>query len=432
MQKIEQYISDLEKLPEPKKTILEILKVHRKEVSIANLLAYFFRNNEEHGLNNLFIKALLLTKFTELKKHVANELINLETFFELSNLDNKDFKKLIVKTEEPTYYNNRIDIFLRVPEKFVVCIEFKINHDLDNPLGDYEDYIKKEYKNEKKIFLILTPYSKPATGKAKTHISENDSFKQVTLRDFVKNIEVLRPENNNNIYLSEFIQTIKNREILSKRWYLLNELLKDLNEYTFYNNNKFTFHNNHKGGFIELKDNNNRIKIRIKNKHWKIEVWKNNKIERSQLLGLKHTNNLLIDIIGISYGEIKPYIIKDIESFHTKILNSQSTIQINSIVKGTNRVDNILKKISEKISYTKHDLSKTKTIYLKINTDYKDISLNEIGQITDWFEDYFTSKCDVSLDVSHQANENEFEIKLILTHYKYHFLDINHEKIFVS
>jgi hypothetical protein len=53
--------SELQKLypqiPKFKKTYLEILKVSRREVPIANLLAYFFDPNESHGLGELYIKA---------------------------------------------------------------------------------------------------------------------------------------------------------------------------------------------------------------------------------------------------------------------------------------------------------------------------------------------------------------------------------------
>ena len=53
---------------EPRKTFMEILKVNQREVPFANVLAYFFRPNEKHGLGDLFIQSLLNTNCQELDK----------------------------------------------------------------------------------------------------------------------------------------------------------------------------------------------------------------------------------------------------------------------------------------------------------------------------------------------------------------------------
>ena len=53
---------------EPRKTFMEILKVNQREVPFANVLAYFFRPNEKHGLGDFFIQSLLNTNCQELDK----------------------------------------------------------------------------------------------------------------------------------------------------------------------------------------------------------------------------------------------------------------------------------------------------------------------------------------------------------------------------
>ncbi len=47
------FIENILKEKESPKTYLEILKVHNKEIPIANLLAFFFRPDEKHGLKYL-------------------------------------------------------------------------------------------------------------------------------------------------------------------------------------------------------------------------------------------------------------------------------------------------------------------------------------------------------------------------------------------
>src|SRR5665811_589530 len=78
---MEKIINRLKKLPEPKKTYLEILKVHQKEVPLANLLAFFFRPKEKHNLSDLFIKTLLNSDCTSLRKEDSSNNVPEKVFF---------------------------------------------------------------------------------------------------------------------------------------------------------------------------------------------------------------------------------------------------------------------------------------------------------------------------------------------------------------
>lgn len=131
---------------DPKKTFMEILKVHNKEVPFANLLAFFFRPKETHELGTLFIDSLL-------------EMINEKEYSAIEKIDYDKKFKVEVHVEKKTSIGNRIDILI-VTNTFVICIEFKIDHDLDNPLEDYKKYIEEhsEYSQLKKHYLVLTPY----------------------------------------------------------------------------------------------------------------------------------------------------------------------------------------------------------------------------------------------------------------------------------
>jgi hypothetical protein len=221
--------SELQKLypqiPKFKKTYLEILKVSRREVPIANLLAYFFDPNESHGLGELFIKALLETDCYDLKTHkTANELFkNGYLHTENGLIANPQFElnkvtDVEVKPEEPTYEYKRIDILIKA-QQFIIAIEFKINHVLDNPLHLYEKHILKNHcteNNKPVFFVVLSPSSKQQENQ---HIA-SDTFKQVILSAFVEKIkhhltgDGLDKIKANDYYplLNDFIQTIENRK----------------------------------------------------------------------------------------------------------------------------------------------------------------------------------------------------------------------------
>jgi hypothetical protein len=262
---------------EPRKTFMEILKVNNREVPFANVLAFFFKPKEKHNLSTLFIDTLLETKFTHLGKNKNEEIIPKIPVYDLNSI------KVIV--EEPTSEKNRIDILI-TSNTFTICIEFKINHDLNNPLDDYKKFINDKYPNKNHYFFILTPYKKEAIGRAKKFFEENNEFKQIILSHFIKNIKeklqkVYPNDNQDNIYFEyfkDFIQTVENREIRSKR----NTILLELSKKLISDNYKSEYHRNNQGGFIEIKTDKYNLKIRITKDGWQVEKW-NNKICKEKI-----------------------------------------------------------------------------------------------------------------------------------------------------
>jgi len=133
---------------EPVKTLIELLKVHNREVPFANLLAFYFRPKEEHKLGSLFLEALLDTQFSEIGKSNQNQ----ETKQDLV-MPKYDKDSVKVRVEVPIKNNKeknvelpqkdgRVDILI-TSDTFVICIEFKINHHLDNPLSEYQKFVEK-------------------------------------------------------------------------------------------------------------------------------------------------------------------------------------------------------------------------------------------------------------------------------------------------
>ena len=274
---------------ESPKTFMEILKVHNREVQVANALAFFFRPKEKHGLNTLFIDALLKTNCSELKTFIPKKESSLVEF-NGSNCNKPNEKleynvdKVEVFVEYPTENKNRIDILINT-DSFTICIEFKINHDLDNPLEDYRDFILRKVSNKRIYFIVLTPYKKDPIGKAEEFFNENSEFKQVVLSHFFKEIkQKLKKQDTNDFktnqyyqYFQDFAQTIKNREIRSKRHKALIDLKGRLN-------NKHIC-DLHPKGFLEIKKKDYNLKIRLILESitpaitpgWQIEKWVRNK-----------------------------------------------------------------------------------------------------------------------------------------------------------
>jgi len=276
----------------PKKTFLEVLKVHNKEVPMANLLAYYFRPNEKHNLDSLFINTLLNTECFNLIPYHKSGLLKNNGSKSLNEISIKNAK---VKTEVRTEKDKRIDILIETDD-FVICIEFKINHDFNNPLEIYKNYIDKHYSNKNQYFVILTPYSKTPLEETKTYLENKQEFKQIQLSHFIKNVTENLPEtyfSNNDeysFYLKDFIQTIENRKIRSNRYSKLNELSR----YLLRNDIANEFHNNINGGFLDIRTKNCHLKIRINDSEFNIEKWKNEKDKDKTLFSIDYNTELKV------------------------------------------------------------------------------------------------------------------------------------------
>jgi hypothetical protein len=314
--KIQQYINDLKNLPEPKKTFMEIMKVHKSEVHMANLLAFFFRSEENHGLGKIFIEALLETDcysldlsekgskgilFNQRKKSI-NIADNKFIFEEVDcQKDITEFVNSLTKVNARTEYRTnktenkqkRIDLVIYTKE-CVICIEFKINHDLNNPLETYQsqickieqDFQETDKRQRDLFFVVLTPFKKTPSDLVHQFIQKDDKkanrFSQIILSHFIKNVskKIRNAEIESMQYIDDLIQTINNREIKFKR----GEILKDLQSKLVKSNLNSVYHNNK--NFIEIKKKLFNFKIRIKNNHqFQIEKWsKDNKREEPVFL----------------------------------------------------------------------------------------------------------------------------------------------------
>jgi len=286
-----------------KRTYLEIIKAHEREVIIANLLAYFFRPNEDHGLGDVFIRALLGTKYYELDtlKNPANN----NTKGELKALLGKsvrieEFRHAKVKVEESGNEDKkRLDILIST-KSYAIGIEFKINHALNNPLKTYQDMISRRYSKEKMILIVLTPYKKILEGEV--DYDESTEFKQVILSHFIKNLKDLLAnsqysmEVNQWFYLRDFIQTIENRSIRSKLSKLCDVAKTKMNNSTTVKYKECFI--NSKYGYVLFRYDKFDVKVRLKEECWHIERWEENKQKEFETLGSDSDYDMIIDKVG--------------------------------------------------------------------------------------------------------------------------------------
>lgn len=181
----------LDSRPKRKKSFLEILNLERREVTNSRILAFFLNTKEAHGLNDLFLQALLNLA----DKNPPHHLSTLSVKMEISSGDQK----------------GRIDLLVETPER-VILIENKLfHHANNNPFDSYIGYIEQEFPQHDKTYILLgleKPDSLPAkfiwvshfdlAKKVRMEIGNHWSYAEQyympILLDYLNAIESLNPE----------------------------------------------------------------------------------------------------------------------------------------------------------------------------------------------------------------------------------------------
>lgn len=170
------------------KTFLEIAGFPNYENVYSNILKFYFDSNEVHNLGNLFIRSL--EKILSEKRKQRYNFTGVP----------------IITREYPTKQNGRIDIVIEV-DSFVIAIENKINHALNNNLNDYYLTTKEINSDKKPIGVILSLKKVKHDNINFTSITYAELFEYIT-RDIGKNLTVSNQEY--LIYLNTFMKTIHN------------------------------------------------------------------------------------------------------------------------------------------------------------------------------------------------------------------------------
>lgn len=124
--------------------LFDVLKISRAEIRHSNMLGWLLNPNENHGIGDRFLKAII-------QEMVVNDTDGRYEVFQTLLLDLYSF----------TLYREwkNIDILLiSEEEQFLVAIENKVGaHEHDNQLDRYRKTLETEYPDYKKMFIFLTP-----------------------------------------------------------------------------------------------------------------------------------------------------------------------------------------------------------------------------------------------------------------------------------
>jgi hypothetical protein len=221
---------DLKKIPDSPKTrtFMQISGYPHYENVCSNILEFFFDPENEHGLGNLFINALLAA--CRCDSYGVIDKVNVEREVLCSN-------------------NKRLDIVLET-EEYVIGIENKIWHHAEfNPFETYKCLIDERAGNKKKAIYIILSLKKEA------NVGIEHDFKNVLYGDFWDQIKsrlgfhTVNAHSKYLIYLKDFMQTIEelqgsdmqNQEIMDffkENYIAVEQVIERYNNYKKYLNNK--------------------------------------------------------------------------------------------------------------------------------------------------------------------------------------------------
>lgn len=282
---IERTLTNLPELKQQHYSILEIAGFPHYENVISNLLAFYFDFEEMHGLQDLFIKALF-SSLNLSKEYTRSENIN-------------------VYKEVSTHKNKRIDLVIELDE-YAIAIENKVFHTLNNPLNEYEDYLKLTYPDKKHIGVILSihpvklktrsffksilyhEYCQSLSEQLGTYLTVSNNFHASFVTDFITTLNNLKKDSimNNEVieYMSNnYEEFVKVQEIFTTYFKEVHQKMNTVEKVL--NLKKYT---KSKGRWkakdklqnliiYNLKDNlyskNLHLKIRITPQGWTIELW---------------------------------------------------------------------------------------------------------------------------------------------------------------
>ncbi len=148
--------------------LFDVLRISRTEIRHSNMLAWLLNANENHGMGDAYIKALL-------QRLVANDSTERYDVFHLALMD---FYGFTVQRE----WNN-IDILLvSNEEKTLIAFENKVgSHEHSDQLNRYRKILEKAYPDYCRIYLYLTPDGELP--------SDEDNWNVMTYFDIVDTLE---------------------------------------------------------------------------------------------------------------------------------------------------------------------------------------------------------------------------------------------------
>lgn len=321
-------------------TFLAIIKQSNREIVWSNILAFFFDPNKDHKLGDLMIKSLI---------EASGQTIEI-----------KNFKSVTVKTEVLTDNRKRLDIVIE-GEGFVIGIENKVEHWLNNDLEDYGKMIARISKNRRVHKIVLSKYN-----------CCEDHFQNVTYDSFIRQIKNNLPNYKINAhkdyltFLNDFIRNIKtsiNFKAMIEKREVLEYFCKNYDQFSVLSSKFVQFHNEFTEKFrmiydaIDLKDLDTAFKIRFGNEAiiYKDVCSDPNENDRFSTYVINVKNNKLVQYIIYILDDfgIYCYAESNDEPYRTQFTESNDfriEIEIDENIKvAANRIINQIRKISENV-----------------------------------------------------------------------------------
>lgn len=263
--------SVIPKIKKKPKTFLGIAKQPHYENVMSNIYAFYFKVEEVHGMQDLFINSLL-------------QVINSKPLGKQKQMTTlTDFD---IATEQPTKKGGRIDLLLSNSE-YAVIIENKVYHYLNNNLDDYWDSVKvKDEKEENKIGVILS---------LNTLTVKHPHFINITHLELMKIVM----ENSGNylidledkyiVFLKDFYQNIIN----------LSKIEMDTKDLEFYFSNQLKINDVKDFLFAVRKHISNQVELACEplNENLKLQIPKGINIKRLRYYQSSKNSNLMITVV---------------------------------------------------------------------------------------------------------------------------------------
>jgi hypothetical protein len=179
--------------------IFQILNISRTEIRHSNFLAWLLDPNGTHGLGRLF-----LIKF--LRDIAASE--------RASEIDEIEIEDLNFNSVELRREWRNIDLLI-IFENLVICIENKVDtQDHSEQLARYRRTVNDAFKQQKKIFVYLTP-----TGEEPRAEHERQYYAKYSYEEIIEQAERVLQIHGKSLnqgvfqYISDYLTTIK-RELM--------------------------------------------------------------------------------------------------------------------------------------------------------------------------------------------------------------------------
>lgn len=173
-----------------KRTIFNIIVKDSDELTFSRTLKYFFDPQEDHNLNDYFLREFLY------KVAILNKSANINRLY----FDSLNLTQCNVHREFPIKEYGRIDVFIELKSEFALILENKLYSEEGNEQTKrYEEWasinLSKKYKHL--LFCFLTPDGR---------LAETDKFISISINDIIpifKNESNFDLLNQDNRYLLE-------------------------------------------------------------------------------------------------------------------------------------------------------------------------------------------------------------------------------------